>query len=58
MCIRVFDLGVWVEMIEKESIPEGMGMLATCEARLNDKGEVLELSRKKLRKRIDTEEQE
>ncbi|MCK4225097.1 MAG: gas vesicle protein [candidate division Zixibacteria bacterium] len=58
MSIRVFDLGISVEMIEKESIPEGMGMLATCEARLNDKGEVLEFSRKKLRKRVDTDTEE
>lgn len=45
---------VSVEMIEKKSIPDGMDILATYEARLNDEGELLEFSRKKLRKRIDT----
>jgi hypothetical protein len=49
-----------VEMVEKESIPDGMDILATYVARLNDKGELLDFSRKHLRKRIDThtEEQE
>jgi hypothetical protein len=52
------DWRIFVEMIEKESIPNGMDILATYEARLNDEGELLEFGRKKLRKRIDTEEQE
>lgn len=47
-----------VEMVEKESIPDGMDILGTYEARLNQKGELLEFSRKKLRKRIDTAEAE
>ncbi|MDP3023946.1 MAG: gas vesicle protein GvpO [candidate division Zixibacteria bacterium] len=47
-----------VEMIEKKSIPDGMDILATYEARVNDKGELLEFSRKKLRKRIDTAEEQ
>ena len=47
-----------VEMIEKKSIPDGMDILATYEARLNDEGELLEFSRKKLRKRIDTAEEQ
>jgi hypothetical protein len=47
-----------VEMIEKKSIPDGMDILATYEARLSDEGELLEFGRKRLRKRIDTEEQE
>jgi hypothetical protein len=47
-----------VEMIEKKSIPDGMDILATYEARLNDKGELLEFGRKKLRKRIDTAEEQ
>lgn len=47
-----------VEMVEKRSIPDGMDILATYEVRLNPRGELLEFSRKKLRKRIDTEEQE
>jgi len=47
-------------MIEKESIPDGMDILGTYEARLNGRGELVEFGRKKLRKRIDThtEEQE
>ena len=47
-----------VEMIEKKSIPDGMDILATYEARVNDQGELLEFSRKKLRKRIDTAEEQ
>jgi hypothetical protein len=47
-----------VEMIEKKSIPDGMDILGTYEAWLNDKGELLEFSRKNLRKRIDTEGQD
>ncbi|HEX9911753.1 MAG TPA: gas vesicle protein GvpO [candidate division Zixibacteria bacterium] len=49
-----------VEMIEKKSIPDGMDILATYEARVNDEGELLEFGRKKLRRRIDivTEGQE
>ena len=47
-----------VEMIEKKSIPDGMGILATYEARLNDAGELMDFSRKKLRKRIDTAEEQ
>jgi hypothetical protein len=47
-----------VEMIEKESIPDGMDILGTYEARLNGKGELLEFTRKKLRKRIDTDTEE
>jgi hypothetical protein len=47
-----------VEMIEKKSIPDGMDILGTYEAWLNDQGELLEFSRKNLRKRIDTEGQD
>ncbi|MCJ7507196.1 MAG: gas vesicle protein [candidate division Zixibacteria bacterium] len=49
---------VFVEMIEKKSIPDGMDILANYELLLNDKGELLEFNRKSLRKRIDTEGQE
>jgi hypothetical protein len=52
------DWHISVEMVEKESIPDGMDILGTYEARLNDKGELLEFGRKRLRKRIDTEDQE
>ena len=47
-----------VEMVEKKSIPDGMDILGTYEAWLNDRGELLEFGRKKLRRRIDTAEQE
>ena len=43
-----------VEMIEKQSLPDGMDILATYVARLNDAGEMVDFTRKKLRTRIDT----
>ncbi|MFQ5883076.1 MAG: gas vesicle protein GvpO, partial [Candidatus Methylomirabilales bacterium] len=46
---------VSAEMIEKHSIPDGMDILATYDILMSDEGEVLEFTRKKLRKRIDTE---
>ncbi len=49
---------ILVEVIEKQSLPDGMDILATYETRLNDKGELLNFRRKKLRKRIDTPEEE
>ena len=49
---------VSVEMVEKKSIPDGMDILAAYEARLNDQGELLEFNRKRLRKRIDTTEEQ
>ena len=47
-----------VEMVEKKSIPDGMDILGIYEAWLNDQGELLEFGRKKLRRRIDTTDQE
>jgi len=50
--------GSWrisVEMIEKKSIPDGMDVLATYEATLDGEGNMLEFSRKKLRRRMDTD---
>ncbi len=47
-----------VEMIEKKSIPDGMDVLALYEATLDDEGNVLKFERGKLRKRIDTGEEE
>lgn len=43
-----------VEMIEKQSLPDGMDILATYVARLNDEGAMVDFTRKKLRTRIDT----
>lgn len=47
-----------VEMVEKHSIPDQMDILAIYEVLLDDAGNLLEFSRKKLRKRIDTEVEE
>lgn len=55
------DGGSWlisVELIEKHSIPDGMDILGTYEAQLNEDGNLLRFSRKRLRKRIDTQEVE
>jgi len=49
---------VTIEVIEKHSIPDGMDILATYEARLDSDGNMLEFKRTKMRKRIDTEESE
>ena len=49
---------VTVEMIEKKSIPDGMDLLALYEATLDDEGNVLKFERGRLRKRIDTGEEE
>ncbi|MHC9543097.1 MAG: gas vesicle protein GvpO [Vulcanimicrobiota bacterium] len=45
---------VIIEMLEKESIPDGMDILATYEVVMNDSGDMLEFTRKRMRKRIDT----
>ncbi len=45
---------ILVEMLEKESIPDGMDILATYEVVMNDSGDLLEFTRKRMRKRIDT----
>lgn len=44
---------VLVEMIEKHSIPDGMDILATYEAILDDSGNLLEFNRQRMRKRMD-----
>jgi len=49
---------VTVEMIEKHSIPDQMDILAIYEAILDDDGNMIEFNRKRLRKRVDTEELE
>ena len=47
-----------VEMIEKKSIPDGMDVLALYEVILDDEGNVIKFERGRLRKRIDTGEEE
>ena len=46
---------VTVELIEKRSIPDGMDVLGAYEALMDEDGQLMELNRKGLRKRIDTE---
>lgn len=50
------DWIVQVEMVEKESIPDGMDVLGAYEVRMNGKGELASFSRIRLRKRMDTVE--
>lgn len=45
---------VSVEMVEKRAIPDGMDVLAAYEAVLDDEGNLLEFSRKGMRKRMET----
>jgi len=45
----------WVELIEKHSIPDGMDLLATYEATLDDFGNMLSFKRVRMRKRVDAE---
>ena len=47
---------VFVEMVEKHSIPDGMDILATYEAVLDDGGNLLEFNRQRMRKRMETVE--
>lgn len=46
---------VWVELVEKHSIPDGMDLLATYESVLDDFGNLLSFKRVRMRKRIDSE---
>jgi len=45
---------VFVEMIEKHSIPDGMDILGTYEVRVDQNGNIIRYERTDLRKRIDT----
>ncbi|HBG47455.1 MAG TPA: hypothetical protein DDW94_10785 [Deltaproteobacteria bacterium] len=45
---------IFVEMVEKHSIPDGMDILATYEAILDLDGNLTEFRRRGLRKRMDT----
>lgn len=49
---------VTLEVVEKHSIPESMDILATYRTRLDPEGNVLEFKRIKMRKRIDTVEED
>jgi len=49
---------VAMEVIEKHSIPDGMDILATYEAKLDSEGDILEFKRTRMRKRIDMEDSE
>jgi hypothetical protein len=46
---------VGIEMVEKKSIPESQDILAHYEVRLDEKGQLIDFNRIKLRKRADTE---
>ena len=49
---------VALEVVEKQSIPDGMDILATYETKLDPDGNMLEFNRIRMRKRIDTEDVE
>lgn len=44
-----------IEMVEKQSIPDQMDILAIYEALLDEDGHLLGFERKAMRKRVDTE---
>lgn len=46
-----------IEMLEKESIPNQMDILATYEALLDEEGNLLDFVRKSMRRRMDTVEE-
>lgn len=48
------DLIATIEVIEKESIPDGMDVLGTYEARVDESGKIISYERTDLRKRVDT----
>jgi len=48
------ELIATIEVIEKESIPDGMDILGTYEVRVDDSGKIIGYERTDLRKRIDT----
>lgn len=43
-----------IEMVEKQSIPDQMDILATYEALLDEEGNLLNFERKTMRKRMET----
>jgi len=48
------DLIATIEVIEKESIPDGMDVLGTYEVRVEASGKIISYERTDLRKRVDT----
>lgn len=46
-----------IELVEKYSIPDQMDILAVYDTILDDDGNMLQFSRRRLRKRVDTEEE-
>jgi len=48
------ELVATIEVIEKESIPDGMDVLGTYEVRVDNGGKIIEYKRTDLRKRVDT----
>ena len=48
------DLVATIEVIEKESIPDGMDVLGTYEVRVDQDGKIIGYDRTDLRKRVDT----
>ncbi|MCG2688553.1 gas vesicle protein [Candidatus Parcubacteria bacterium] len=48
------DWFITIEVVEKESIPDGMDVLGTYEVRVDPSGSILSYERTDLRKRIDT----
>ena len=48
------DLIATIEVIEKESIPDGMDVLGTYAVQINQEGKIISYKRTGLRKRVDT----
>ena len=48
------ELIATIEVIEKESIPDGMDVLGTYEVRVDQDGKIINYERTDLRKRVDT----
>lgn len=48
------ELIVTIEVVEKESIPDGMDIIGTYEVRVGDAGKIIGYERTDLRKRSDT----
>lgn len=48
------ELVATIEVIEKESIPDGMDVLGTYEVRVDEGGKIIGYERTDLRKRVDT----
>lgn len=48
------ELIATIEVIEKESIPDGMDVLGTYEVRVDEGGKIISYERTDLRKRVDT----